>query len=252
MVVTIERAFLVYLPLRAKTITQPKYSFIVIISVCLFCTSVYLHYFWTYGQDYDIIDGEEVFVGSCSISTEDASLSYYMEYIRPWQDFVIRSAIPFATLLVCNILIITRLARQHKTRQEMTQSTDNKAIKHKEAQMKSLTAMLLTVSFTHLVCIAPMQIMYIIDKSDPFGWEINERWEALVALRWGFAVSIYYLNHGINFLLYIISSKEFRKDFRRLWYKIKRKFKCLNTSVHPGFRESSVTEDQNVSKGQTK
>ena len=46
-----------------------------------------------------------------------------------------------------------------------------------DGQMRSMTAMLLTVSFAHLICISPMQIMYLIDKSDPFGWKITERWQ---------------------------------------------------------------------------
>ena len=80
--------------------------------------------------------------------------------------------------------------------------------------------MLLTVSFAHLICISPMQIMYLIDKSDPFGWKMRHRWQALVALRWSFAIDIYYANHAINFILYCISGREFRQNLKNLLVKI--------------------------------
>ncbi len=231
--VTVERTLLVYWPLHAKTITQKKGSFIVITAICFFCTVIYVHYFWSYGRKYEIIDDEIELTGYCSVKADRGILLYYMQNVRPWQDLLVRSVLPFCILLICNILIIVRLGHQHKTRKQNMKSTNEEGNKRKDEKMKSITAMLLTVSFTHLVCIAPMQIMYVVDGSDPFGWTITQRWQAVVALRWGFAIAIYYLNHAINCVLYILSSSEFRKDLLQLWMKFRQRTKCLNTKVVP-------------------
>ena len=231
--VPMERTLLVYWPLKARTITARKYTFAVTVSICFFCSIIYIHYFGSYGRKYEVIDGEKVLTATCTVNAEGEVLSYYMTYIRPYQDLLIRSAIPFLFLLVCNILIIARLAHQQKTKRAKMKSTDEETNKRKEAQMKSITAMLLAISFTHLICIAPMQIMYIVDGSDPFGWTITEQWQAEVALRWGFAISVYYLNHAINCILYIVSSSEFRKDVLQLWIKVKKRMKCFNNQVFP-------------------
>ena len=180
--------------------------------MCFFCSIIYIHYFLSYGRKYEIVNGQKVLKASCSVNAEGDALSYYMSNKRPLQDLFVRSAIPFCLLLICNILIIVRLAHQHKTKKEKMRSQDEENNRRKDAQMKSITAMLLTVSFTHLICISPMQVMYVVDKSDPFGWKITEQWQAAVALRWGFAIAVYYLNHAINCILYIVSSSEFRKD----------------------------------------
>ncbi len=239
--VTFERTLLVYWPLKAKDFTNRRLSFVVISAICFLCSIVYIHYFWSYGRKYEIVSGKPTLIGFCSVNAKQPALSFYMENIRPWQDLLIRSAIPFFILLICNVLIIVRLAHQHKMKKAKMTSTDVEGNRRKEEKMRSVTAMLLTVSFTHLMCISPMQIMYVIDKSDPFGWTITERWQALVALRWGFAVAVYYLNHAINFILYVVSSSEFRKDFIHFWLKIKGPIKCLNNRVAPASTADSST-----------
>ena len=244
-----ERTLLVFWPLKAKTITARKHAFVVISLVCFFCSIVYIHYFWSYGRKYATINDQQVLIASCSVNAQGDVLSYYMSNIRPLQDLFIRSAIPFCLLLICNVLIIARLARQHKTKKEKMRSQDEESNKRKDAQMRSITAMLLTVSFTHLICISPMQIMYVVDKSDPFGWTITKQWQAVVALRWGLAAAVYYLNHAINCILYIVSSSEFRKDLIQLWIKMKKRMKCINSQVFPksSTTGTSVIEVQPVS-----
>ena len=135
--------------------------------------------------------------------------------IRPWQDFVVKSALSFFGLFICNIMILVRLCQMTHKRHDISSANakDTKV-------MRSLTFMLLTVNFFYLLCISPLQIMYLIDKSDPYGQGITQRWQAIAALRWAFAIDVYYLNHAINFILYCISGSEFRKALKMLFVKM--------------------------------
>ncbi len=202
--VTIERVMVVFLPLRVRSFCTKKKAVTATVVINILCTACYLHYFWTYGSVYD--DQGNLQAG-CTILLHNPALVPYILYVRPWQDFIIRSAGPFILLFICNCLIIGKLIYEGVHRKALSASKGGD-----EQKIRSMTAMLLSVSITYLICISPLQIMYLIDKSDPFGWKILHRWQAMVALRWAFAIDVYYINHAINFILYCISGREFRRS----------------------------------------
>lgn len=153
--VTVERLLVVFLPLKAKIICTKKVAATVLAVMTTLGTCAHLHYFWSYGPVYsEGANNTFVLVASCSISNEYSELELYMALVRPWQDFLLRSAIPFMTLLVCNVLIICKVyaASARRRRLRLTQ-TDN------SVHMRALVPMLLAVSFMYLVCITPMQVM---------------------------------------------------------------------------------------------
>ena len=122
------------------------------------------------------------------------------------------------SLLILNTLIIIKLTQQFSQKSELTGTKNDSDGESKN----SVTAMLLAVSFAHLICVAPLQIMYLVDKSDPFGWKITEKWQAWVALRWSIAINVKYANHAVNFILYCISGKKFRESL----FNMLRKWGC--------------------------
>ena len=207
--VTIERTIAVYLPLKAKEICTKKSAKWAIFAINIFSPVVYVHYFWTLDVIYEQRGNVSVLVRGCSIIQQSSKLGYYIT--------VIRSATPFFCFSICNVMIISKLFVRQKIRKGLSSVANN------DKKMRSLTVMLLTTNFAHLVCIAPMQIFYLIDKSDPFGRKITERWQAVVALRWAFALDLYYINHAINFFLYCISGSEFRAAAKALFADICRR-----------------------------
>ena len=159
------------------------------------------------------MNGTKHIISFCTISDDYPVMRNYMKTVRPIQDLIIRSAAPFAVLLTCNIIIISKLIRQQAIRQGLVSaSTKNNT--------KSITVMLLTVSFVHLVCITPLQLLYLRDETGQIRGGINNEEEARKFLEWALAVVVYYLNHAINFILYCISGKDFRQDVKNLLRKI--------------------------------
>ena len=211
--VTIERTIVVYLPLRAKVLCTRQSAKWAILAINTLCTLIYLHYFWTLDAIYEQRGNVTVLVQGCSILRDHPQVGYYITTIRPWQDFLIRSVMPFFCISMGNIMIIIKLCNNYKTRKILSSNNAGCA----DTKMRSLTVMLLTINFAYLLCISPLQVMYLIDKSGPFVWKITERWQALVALRWAFAINVYYLNHAINFFLYCISGREFREAVKALF-----------------------------------
>ena len=145
---------MVYFPLKVKSICTKKVAFRTLVIVSIFGTVVHLHYFWSYGPAYKEVNGTVVVTAICSVSHEYPELDIYMEYIRPWQDFLLRSAIPFTLLLLCNVMILCKMYSESVLRRELIRTNSDNA-----TTMKNLTPMLLTVSFIYLVCISPMQLM---------------------------------------------------------------------------------------------
>ena len=152
--VTFERLLVVYFPLKVKSICTRKIAFRTLAFISTLGTLVHLHYFWSYGPSYKEVNGTYVVTATCSVSHEYPELEFYMAHIRPWQDFLLRSAIPFSLLLLCNIMILCKMYLESRSRRNLTQSSNDS-----DTTMKSLTPMLLTVSFIYLFCISPMQIM---------------------------------------------------------------------------------------------
>ena len=212
---TLERLVVVYKPLHARTICTRRHAYIIITLICLLGSGVYLHYFWTYGQIEEVGPSRVITVKHCTILAENRYLKYYIEKIRPYQDLVIRSALPFTCLLMCNILIIVKVSKQYRKRGQLTGSSVE--LQRKQNKM---TVMLLSISFMHLICITPMQIMYLIDKSDPFGKTVTSKRDAIIALRWAFAIDIYFFNSCINYILFCLQGEEYRRVLRLMLSRV--------------------------------
>ncbi len=242
MAMTFERLVVVYKPLHAKTICTKRNEYIIITVICLLGSAIYLHYFWTYGELIEIQESGEITIKHCTILAENKYLKYYIENIRPTQDLVARSALPFIFLLTCNILIIFKISKQYRRRGEITGT--GVEIERKQNRM---TFMLLSISFMHLICITPLQVLYFIDKSDPFGRGVTSRSDARMALRWAFAIDIYYFNSCINYLLYCLQGEEYRRVLKMTFWSLylriicsKRKENCDDHHQHSSSTRASI------------
>ena len=149
-------------------------------------------------------------VAPCKIATKQPALLYYFVNIHVWQEFMVRFLIPFSCLAICNTLIIFKLLQKNKERMDLKANSE---VQSKDNSTNSLTAMLLTVSFCHLICVSPIRIMYFFTVSDPLGWLVRTHWQAKVVFWWIFTVILSNANHAINFLLYLVSGGQFQNTF---------------------------------------
>ena len=207
--VTIERALVVFYPLKATVWCTVKLTRRIIIAITVFSAVSNVHYIWSYTVLLLPTDLDGVFRRVCTVSPTPKFLHYYMIHLRPWVDLAIRPIIPFTCLLACNICIIGKLFHEKRKRRNMTEQTSD------QSSMTSLTLMLLAVNFVYLVCYTPLHVMYVVYKYFPLKYPTT-RSEAVIYLWWYIGGDAKLLNHSVNFLLYCLCGKQFRDDFKQL------------------------------------
>ena len=122
-------------------------------------------------------------------------------------DFPIGFCIPFLTILISNVIIIIKVRSSRTFREASAQS--GSSFRRKRAERR-LTVMLLLVSFVFLVCVSPRRIIK--------AYNVASRWNrSFKKVNMPIVPLLFYVNNGINFLLYMVSGPDFRKEFLRLF-----------------------------------
>nr|AKQ63014.1 orphan G-protein coupled receptor 6 [Platynereis dumerilii] len=202
--VTVERCLAISAPLLAKKINMQKSSrrFLVISLVLLSLYYIYSLVLYeivdtSRGKICDIVPKNEVFVYS----------------IRPWFEYIAYSIFPGTLIFLCNVIMIITLIKARRVRRR--QLANNK--QQENETTGSIITMLLTISFTFLVLTTPIRVNFILNVYFPSNYWQEDSRAALNRLNWALSIFCLYLNHAINFLLYLISGREFRQEFASLF-----------------------------------
>ncbi|CAH1797431.1 unnamed protein product [Owenia fusiformis] len=198
-VVTSERLITIYVPDRACSnhLTTP----IVICVLFSVFFVVNLHFFWTFGDTRINNEGEKVV--RCIVAND--KYADFILHTWSWLDTWIASFIPFIIMFVSNVLIIIKVVFWNKNWKTA-----------KECKMTTLTAMLLTVNFVFIICTAPI-VIYLNFYTKWYSDKDDELQTAKSELHWAVCNLLQYINNAINFLLYCVSGKSFRRELSGLW-----------------------------------
>ena len=135
-------------------------------------------------------------------------------YIWPWIDFVLYSGMPSFILLVCNIGIIAHvtkaaLVHMRKPKTSLQASTSTR--------ITTTTAILMTVSIVFLVLTGPSAIFFIMQSMwvKPADPETPPK----VILFYTCVSLLSYVNNSINFMLYCVSGRKFRNEFKLVFQR---------------------------------
>ena len=138
-----------------------------------------------------------------------------------WLSFTINFALPFVFLLIMNSVIIHKIRTRNVAGmgagQDQTRNQNSK-IKTSELQV---FAILLLVTFGFLILTTPAYLFFLINMLANF-FSTPKRF-ATYYLFYNVAHKLQNTNHGINFLLYVISGQKFRRDLLKL-FKYKDRF----------------------------
>jgi hypothetical protein len=111
------------------------------------------------------------------------------------------------TVLICNIVIMAALFRRKQKRVQMSMTVDKN--KRREA---TLNAMLMLVSWVFIVCYFPNAIDILVwNIGYPKPWTPRQFYTRKITFE--VIALLMYLNHAVNFYLYVLGVKKFRKDF---------------------------------------
>ena len=165
-----------------------------------------------------------------------------------WYGSITAFMIPFVLLLTMNcviIFILRQRARSGLTRSVGQGQTQGQG-KNDKSDEKQIYMMLLLVTFTFLVLTTP--IMAVIFWQS-FNFHPTPKMIAINYLWFTTGETFLFTNNSINFFLYVMSGKKFRKDLKRLFIRskspnhegqCKRVSEVQTASSVVGFEQNSV------------
>ncbi|KAK6180135.1 hypothetical protein SNE40_012340 [Patella caerulea] len=138
---------------------------------------------------------------------EGESNVFFFAKIYPWIDAIVYCYFPVSSLMILNILIIKNLKT---SKQNLNECTNRRSVINK--QQTQITIMLILVSCAFLILTGPVGAMLVIEK---YLW-IPKSLEDLGRFHLIHAVTdnMMFINHALNFILYVVSGKKFRKELK--------------------------------------
>ena len=118
--------------------------------------------------------------------------------------------IPFVTILIANSIVAFHVMKGHKKRQLMCASTNAQP---DASKLHSLTRVLLTVTFSYLLFTLPFLLYGLVEPFTKRLYSSFEEARSAQQLWFIISTSFFNMNNSVNFLLYCIGGKQFRKVF---------------------------------------
>ena len=148
-----------------------------------------------------------------------SAIDFYLIYVHPWFGYVISALIPGLLIVIFNIIIIVNL---HRTRQRRRRLTNNS---HSSGEtMNPVILMLLAVSTTFLLLETPGVVIGIKTAMDGYFTEDGAGFgtpnELLIRSLFRIIYFLTSLNHSINFVLYFVSTRDFRTELVKILREI--------------------------------
>ena len=196
-IMTVEKCFALYFPLKTKSICTVKSAKKMSLVACLIFFAFNCQFFFVY----DSTVSEHGYKKCIWVHVSEDYEAVYLQI-----DAFLYSFIPIAVMFTANFLIIIKFMvakwrNRHSGTESVNQALSKSAVKG--------TMMLLTVSFAFLVLTGPMSVYTSVIENDP------------PLVFYGVTAILQYLNHGINGLLYCISGSRFRQELIDMFVRSK-------------------------------
>ena len=233
---TIDRFIAVYFPIRSYNLRTRRRAVIAILALGLTALFKNLHYLWTT----DFYFNKTTNIASCAFGLKNKSrwVSIYQAF-----EVIISSIIPFAIILVLNLLIVYRISikkrkvhakqnqqlqqqRQQQQRNNITITSNDNSNDKKSSNKRSvignkqfldrvLTKVLVFVSFVFIATTCPLLVFRLYYANENITGNLQR--QATYNMWHHIWHKLWYTNHSINFFLYSILSKSFRDDLKKLF-----------------------------------
>ena len=196
-----------YLPHQSKLLCTRTNAVASMVTTAVVLGTLDAHFFWT--KQYMRTHFSTFHITVCT--PIDAGYLAFLLNVWPWIDFIVFSLLPFTLLIGSNVAILLRVLYSDYMRRKNLHPHGN------SVKMTSMTAILITISFSFLITTAPISIFLI---------ATGAQWKSVASISqlgkrtvWAVFNLLTYVNNTINFLLYCVSGSRFRKElitiFRR-------------------------------------
>lgn len=195
---TTERFIAIRFPMKVQKIcTKTKViTALLVIAVAMIVLNV--HHFATVDEGYDSFSKYQ-----CSTKKDH---EFFMTKIWYWMDGVAFSVAPFCALIILNFFIINGIRDSVKKQRDLTNLQQKQTKQHNQ-----ITVMLVTVSLVFTLLTLPNSVFFI--SRGYWDYKKSNYQIALHLLIYQLVFVLTDLNHAVNFYLYFLSGKKFRKHF---------------------------------------
>lgn len=211
---TIDRFLAVCFPFWTKTHQTVNRAWLAVAAIGLIAALKNIHYIWTSDFVYD----SKTNIAACGFGLLDKD-----KWILHYQIFeiVISSIFPFVIIIILNTAIVIKMHRDgnfskqyRNTSRIKTNSSENRdsdiEIPKRYLFDYGLTISLLLVSTVFIVLITPLLILRLHHASKHTSMSAHEK--ATYEMRYQLFHKLWYANNAVNFFLYSLSGRTFRKD----------------------------------------
>lgn len=198
---TADRFIAIKFPLKVQKICTKTKVITALLVIAVALLALNIHHFATMYEGYHFLAKYK-----CSIKKEH---EFFMKKIWYWLDGVTFSVAPFCALTILNFFIIIGIRDSLKKQRDLT----NLQQKQTKQQMQ-ITVMLITISVVFTLLTMPNCVFFIYEGY--WDYQKSSYQTALYFLVYQMVFVFTDLNHAINFYLYFLSGKKFRKHFIKL------------------------------------
>ena len=218
-IISLERAVAVLLPLKAHQINSSR-NILIAIFTNYFVISLF-NMIWQVFSDRTV-------GGFCvpNIPTQPRYAKHAAGFVLAGT--VLYSIIPAIIIILLNIAIISSLVSQRNKRAQL--EAKGSRTKKSESQARQATAMLVAVAVAFVIMVVPISITHCVSLA--LGKNIFRTTDLKMSILREITQLMEQLNYSINFFMYVLCSEKFRKELRQIFCKEKRK---------PISRETSMT-----------
>lgn len=230
-IVTIERFVAVCLPTKHRKIKTRGAALKILAALVLVQTIFNIQVFWTRGDHFQkIIDADtnEELPLHCGYTSKKAH--FFWAHHQGWLSMAWYCAIPFTTMLIFNILIIRKL-RSLRNDSALSRGGSELSKTGITQQTNSMTRMLVSVTFYFLFVTVPILIFTMFQSVILYQHRPTPERLAKLELADAIMTAIVYVNHSINFFLYCLTGRRFRRELQAMCGCMKTFNKKLSASV---------------------
>ena len=215
---TVDRFVAVWLPLHAAAVCSRRRARLAVLALFIIVAVSSVHMFWTTGLYHP--SGRKL--PMCGPSPDAHFLRHEFEYIK----LTSYSLAPFVIILILNIAIVVRLHCGKAANILLRSSSSHSSGVQQVAITSKVTYMLLAVSATWLVLSAPfalhsLLVSVLVDSR-------NIRSIARYRLVRTVCFQLMYANHAVNFFLYCITGRKFRRELMDMFLELCCKCQCCH------------------------
>ncbi|XP_041351152.1 allatostatin-A receptor-like [Gigantopelta aegis] len=204
---TLERFVAIYFPMKVVTVcTRAKMLFFLVI-LAVFLLLADIHFLWTSTDTF-----HPIFKQHCGFLRQ---YQHFIRYYWYWMDGCMYAIIPCILLLIFNTVNIFGIRQSYKTQKELLKNRSELIVERFRDQGK-ITVMVVAVSVLFLLLVLPNCFHYIIKPTWDYTPLSHEHALFLLTREIIFVLSD--CNHGIQFFIYFVMAKPFRREFVKFFF----------------------------------